>query len=115
MQFAAQDCQLLARFQESMPWNNAAESDRNAIKDLWNRLKHVAIEAAKQYSGSTEVKRFLVAPNPEWPHTERTLGAASTEGRAEQVIRSAGGIDRLGAGHRDLFLPWLRNWSDQQC
>lgn len=64
MQFTAQDCQLLARFQESMPWNNAAEIDRNAIKDLWNRLKQVAIQAAKKYSGSTEVKEFSSHPTP---------------------------------------------------
>lgn len=42
MQFTPEDCQLLARYQESKPWNDAEVSDRIAIKDLWNRLKNVA-------------------------------------------------------------------------
>lgn len=64
MRFTPNDCQLLARYQESKPWNDAEESDRNAIKDLWNRLKNVAIEAARRYSGSTKVKEFSSHPTP---------------------------------------------------
>ena len=64
MRFTPEDCQLLARYQESKPWNDAEERDRIAIKDLWNRLKAVAIEGARQYSGSTNVKEFASHPTP---------------------------------------------------
>lgn len=64
MQITAQDCQLLARYQESKPWDDAEESDRNAIKDLWNRLKHVANEASKRYQGTNKVKEFSSHPTP---------------------------------------------------
>ncbi|MCF7963203.1 MAG: hypothetical protein K9M08_20870 [Pirellula sp.] len=64
MSFTPQDCQLLARYQESKPRNDAEESDRSASKDLWNRLKNVAIEAARRYSGSTKVKEFSSHPTP---------------------------------------------------
>lgn len=64
MLITKEDCQLLARYQESKPWNDAEESDRNAIKDLWNRLKNVAIEGSRRYSGSTKVKEFSSHPTP---------------------------------------------------
>ena len=64
MHFSIQDCQLLASYEVSKPWNDADEVDRKAIKDLRNRLKEMASEAARRYSGSTSVKEFASHPTP---------------------------------------------------
>ncbi len=58
------DCRLLARYQESKPWNDAPEEDREAIKELRGRLKTLAAEAVGRYSGSTIVREFASHPNP---------------------------------------------------
>ncbi len=64
MQISSQDCQLLARYQESKPWNDANESDRSAIKALRDRLKSIAAEAVSRYSGRTATVEFASHPTP---------------------------------------------------
>lgn len=117
MRFTPDDSQLLARYQESKPWNDAEESVRNAIKDLWNHLKNVAIEAARRYSRSTKVKEFSSHPTPNG-RTQKELWSCvypKVVQNKSYGLHIAICLDCLKPVRRDLFLPWFKIRANQLC
>jgi hypothetical protein len=64
MRITSLDCELLARYHESKPWNDADAGDRDAIKDLRNRLKEIAAEAARRFPGTTKTTELASHPTP---------------------------------------------------
>lgn len=64
MLFTREDCQLLERYKTSVPWGQANEQDKSAIKAIRERLKSLAKNVADEYVGSIDVKPFASHPNP---------------------------------------------------